>query len=1073
LIAATITRTEPFIISRENSTMKHRRRILLPLVTILCFATMALGQIMVQDDFNYPAGSDLSANGWSKTSSSPALGPMLLTSSGLTYTGYIGSGVGNAVAARGFTERYSKSISVPSSGNLYAAFMIRVDTASAAGGYVVCFYSNNAARGRFWVKNDATGKLRFGLSGKSASAPVSYDTTSYSFKTTYLVVLKYMILTASTTDDKYALIVNPLPGKPEPAPNLGPNTDTGNDLGANTAGSSLSIQGRDSTGTTAVLVLDGLRVSQNWTDVLPPPPFYYKGSGALNDPANWGDKVDGTGVHPADFAGDNQLYVLLNTSNATLSTVWGIYGANSKLIVGGGTDLRIAAGGFLSGVVDVASGGSLTLTSGDWPTFGSIGGSVFFDNPVGIRLADNQILPASSGYYTLSSGDIDLSGFRLTVKGKIRCNSNKITGSGTFVLDSAATLGVCSADGITTSSLSGDVQSAVRSFSRYASYVYFGSANQVTGNAIPDTVANLTASLANRNLTLSLSKSLVVTGNLSFALGKYKLGSFNLNFSNPAGQSDSSYVVTDGTGALLRPVSNTSKKTMPVGSATEYRVAALTMEATPATATNISVRYVSGDPGSPGYPSGVTQHYKGGSWVIAGDGTPGATFRLDLGVTGITDLDTAKMRIIARSSSSAAWVFPGTVGSYSAGTISEAGITNFGQFALAGGAAPPPPPSGKRYLNEVFATYQVQSGIQFGQVSSKNLFFDLYAGTGDTAKNRPLVIFIHGGGFKGGDKVSNFGTLVCGGLAKRGYVVASIDYRVASTIPSDTAHFEAMLKALQDSKAAVRFFRKNASTYGVDATQIFATGSSAGSITALHLAYLDSAEVPRYVSWSNVGGSFEGASGNPGFSSRIQGVISNWGAIGDTAWMKPGDVPVYCVHGTADSTVFYDKIPADGPFLYGSKFVYAAAQQLRLTSGLRLFSNTGHTLDDNATKQDSAYKDFSAWLYTILKPSTTAVEEYSTSIPTTIALHQNYPNPFNPNTAISYQLTANSCVTLTVYDLLGRQVATLVNGVGKPGAYTVQWNGRNEKGETVSSGIYLYQLRAENFVTTKKMTLLK
>jgi hypothetical protein len=1037
------------------------------LIAIVVFfsASMAFGQLLVQDDFNYTPGSDLSTNGWSKAAALPSI---VVTSGGLNYTGYIGAGVGNAISTVGFTDRYYKSIAVPASGNLYASFMVRVDTASATGGYYVCFFSNNAARGRFWIKNDGTGKLKFGLSGKSASAPVTYDTASYAFKTTYLVVLKYMILTTGTTDDKYALVVNPLPGKPEPAPNIGPNTDTGNDFGANTSGASLSIQGRDSTGTAAIVFLDGIRVSQNWADVLPPPPFYYKGTGALDDPANWGDRVDGTGTHPADFASDNQLYFLLNTKSASLSSLWGIYGANSKLIIGGSTNLMIATGGFLSGIVDVASGGSLTLTHGDWPTFGSIGGTVYFDNPSGIRLSDNQTLPPGSGYYILSNGDVSLNSFRLTVKGKIRCNANKITGTGTFVLDSAATLGVCSPEGIASSGSSGDIQSTNRTFSRYANYVYFGTANQVTGNGVPDTIANLTASLGNRNLTLSLSKSLVVAGNLTFTSGKYKLGSYNLVFSNPAGQSDSSYAITDGTGALVRPVSNTSKKTMPIGSATEYRVAAITMEATPTSATNIAFRYVSGDPGSVGYPTGVTQHYKGGYWVVTSDGTPGASFRLDLGVTGITEIDTSKMRILARGSSSVAWGFSGSVGSYGSGTLSEAGIANFGQFTVGGGAAAPPPPSGKRYLNEVFANYQLQSNIQFGQVSSKTLTFDLYTGSGDTVKNRPLVIFIHGGGFKGGDKVSNFGTLVCGGLAKRGYAVASIDYRVASTIPTDTAHFEAMLKALQDAKAAVRFFRKNASTYGIDATQIFATGSSAGSITALHLAYLDSTEVPKYVTWANVGGSFEGTSGNPGYSSRIQGVISNWGAIGDTAWMKPGDVPVYCVHGTSDSTVFYDKIPADGPFLHGSKFVNAAAQRLGLQSGLRLFSNTGHTLDDNATKQDSAYKDFSAWLYTILKPTTTAVGTEIAAVPTTIALAQNYPNPFNPSTHFEFRIANFGFVSLKVFDVLGREVATLVNEVRTPGVYRIRWDA-----SSLSSGVYFYRLRVGDFVATRKMVFAK
>jgi len=88
-------------------------------------------------------------------------------------------------------------------------------------------------------------------------------------------------------------------------------------------------------------------------------------------------------------------------------------------------------------------------------------------------------------------------------------------------------------------------------------------------------------------------------------------------------------------------------------------------------------------------------------------------------------------------------------------------------------------------------------------------------------------------------------------------------------------------------------------------------------------------------------------------------------------------------------------------------------------------------------------------------------------------LYQNYPNPFNPTTAISYQLAATSSVTLGVYDVLGREVKTLVHGVGQPGVYSVQWDGTNERGDAASSGIYLYQLRTGNFVMTKKMLLIK
>jgi hypothetical protein len=110
-------------------------------------------------------------------------------------------------------------------------------------------------------------------------------------------------------------------------------------------------------------------------------------------------------------------------------------------------------------------------------------------------------------------------------------------------------------------------------------------------------------------------------------------------------------------------------------------------------------------------------------------------------------------------------------------------------------------------------------------------------------------------------------------------------------------------------------------------------------------------------------------------------------------------------------------------------------------------------------------------LFSVLRKN--EVDGQVDDLPGQFALEQNYPNPFNPNTAISYQLVANSLVTLKVYDVLGREVATLVNGNGGPGVHTVQWNGKNDRGEMVSSGIYLYQLRAGNSVMTRKMVLLK
>ncbi len=83
-------------------------------------------------------------------------------------------------------------------------------------------------------------------------------------------------------------------------------------------------------------------------------------------------------------------------------------------------------------------------------------------------------------------------------------------------------------------------------------------------------------------------------------------------------------------------------------------------------------------------------------------------------------------------------------------------------------------------------------------------------------------------------------------------------------------------------------------------------------------------------------------------------------------------------------------------------------------------------------------------------------------------LEQNYPNPFNPSTTISYSLSQSELVQLKVYDILGREVATLVNAVKSPGIYHVEFDAKN-----LASGIYYYQMKSGSFIQTKKMIFMK
>ena len=94
-------------------------------------------------------------------------------------------------------------------------------------------------------------------------------------------------------------------------------------------------------------------------------------------------------------------------------------------------------------------------------------------------------------------------------------------------------------------------------------------------------------------------------------------------------------------------------------------------------------------------------------------------------------------------------------------------------------------------------------------------------------------------------------------------------------------------------------------------------------------------------------------------------------------------------------------------------------------------------------------------------------------IPQVYTLHQNYPNPFNPITSLRYDLPDDNHVTLTIYDLNGREINRLVNAVQPAGHKSVQWNATDVQGKPVSAGVYLYQIQAGEFVQTRKMVLLK
>ncbi len=106
-------------------------------------------------------------------------------------------------------------------------------------------------------------------------------------------------------------------------------------------------------------------------------------------------------------------------------------------------------------------------------------------------------------------------------------------------------------------------------------------------------------------------------------------------------------------------------------------------------------------------------------------------------------------------------------------------------------------------------------------------------------------------------------------------------------------------------------------------------------------------------------------------------------------------------------------------------------------------------------------------------PPLVSVDDQVAVIPADFHLYQNFPNPFNPSTTIRYSIVEPGNVSIKIYDVLGREVKTLVNEVKTAGTYSSTWNGYNNFGNKVSSGIYFYRMESGSFIEAKKMILLK
>lgn len=242
--------------------------LMLALISFLGPAQHLNGQVLMLDNFDYPAGELLTAHTWIQQQTTATF-PVAVNNGGLTYTGYVGSGIGNAAALgvegqdvfKGFVKQ-----TLP--GTLYLTCMVKIISATTAGDFFISFKESATSttnvnfRGRVWAKADASNNLAFGVTKGAMTAPMgpTYTGYSYSLNTTYLLVMKFTIVEGTVPNDSAQLFINPVIGNPEPAPSvICPDVFSGIDVGL---GSVLLRQGTN--GSSPTCVVDGIRVAKTW-----------------------------------------------------------------------------------------------------------------------------------------------------------------------------------------------------------------------------------------------------------------------------------------------------------------------------------------------------------------------------------------------------------------------------------------------------------------------------------------------------------------------------------------------------------------------------------------------------------------------------------------------------------------------------------------------------------------------------------------------------------------------------------------------------------------------------------------
>lgn len=383
--------------------------------------------------------------------------------------------------------------------------------------------------------------------------------------------------------------------------------------------------------------------------------------------------------------------------------------------------------------------------------------------------------------------------------------------------------------------------------------------------------------------------------------------------------------------------------------------------------------------------------------------------------------------------------------------------------------------AGNRYLLPIFSNVTAVKDIKYGKnfqqdgTTEQELFLDVYTPNGDTETERPVILFAHGGSFIGGskDQVAS----QCSSFAKLGYTAISMQYRLLNPLSPEvmadpsTAFLKEVLRAVHDMRAAIRFIRKSyyegGNPYGVNPNIIIVGGVSAGGLLAAHTAYLNKdSEIPAAIQQYAIDqGGIEGNSGNPGYSSVPQIVLSFCGGIGDTSWIEAGDQPVFGIHTDDDTTVpNLSGYPNVSGFqiqvmIHGDSLISIRAENIGINHFYKGYPTGGHCGYD-ANEAAAYVTEFLHNQLCILGGIST--QEFAHQIAVNI-----YPNPTSEIINIDFS-DVNSQSTVQIINTVGQIITSHTIPADQPHTQ-IALNG-------LANGIYMVKIiNAEGKTTTKKI----